>query len=138
MQIREATEKDRAAVFNLATKLATSYAVSKQGFDQSFSTVLKLDHMLIAVAEDDDKICGYVLGNYNPCFYASGNAAWVAEILVQEPYRGQDIGRKLMHYFETWAKRNNCILVSLATRRAAPFYQAIGYEDSAAYFKKSL
>lgn len=29
MQIREATEKDRAAVFNLATKLATSYAVSK-------------------------------------------------------------------------------------------------------------
>ena len=93
MQIREATEKDKAAVFNLATKLATSYAVSKQGFDQSFSTVLELDHMLIAVAEDDDKICGYVLGNYNPCFYASGNVAWVAEILVQEPYRGQGPGR---------------------------------------------
>jgi hypothetical protein len=28
--------------------------------------------------------------------------------------------------------------VALATRRAAPFYRALGYEDSATYFRKVL
>jgi hypothetical protein len=30
----------------------------------------------------------------------------------------------------------NCALVALATRRAKPFYLAIGYEESAAYLRK--
>lgn len=29
-------------------------------------------------------------------------------------------------------------LFALATRRAAPFYAALGYEDSATYFRKLL
>ena len=29
-------------------------------------------------------------------------------------------------------------LIALATRRAAPFYRALGYEESAAYFRKVL
>ena len=29
-------------------------------------------------------------------------------------------------------------IVALATRRAAPFYDALGYEDSAVYFRKLL
>ncbi|MGI5183418.1 hypothetical protein ACQEVZ_44890 [Dactylosporangium sp. CA-152071] len=32
----------------------------------------------------------------------------------------------------------NCSLVTLATRRAAPFYVALGYEESAAYLRKVL
>ena len=31
-----------------------------------------------------------------------------------------------------------CALVALATRRAAPFYRAAGYEESATYFRKVL
>jgi hypothetical protein len=43
-----------------------------------------------------------------------------------------------MTEFERWARRRGCALVALATRRAAPFYHAIGYEDSAAYLRKLL
>ena len=32
----------------------------------------------------------------------------------------------------------DCALVALATRRAAPFYRALGYEESAVYFRKIL
>ena len=39
---------------------------------------------------------------------------------------------------EDWARRRGARYVALATRRAAPFYQALGYEDSAVYFKKPL
>ena len=40
--------------------------------------------------------------------------------------------------FERWARAGNCVIVTLATRRAAAFYRALGYEESAAYFKKPL
>jgi ribosomal protein S18 acetylase RimI-like enzyme len=40
--------------------------------------------------------------------------------------------------FERWAAEQGCALVALATRRAAPFYRALGYEDSATYFRKVL
>jgi hypothetical protein len=43
-----------------------------------------------------------------------------------------------MSAFERWAAGHGCTLVALATRRAAPFYRALGYEDSAAYLRKVL
>jgi hypothetical protein len=36
------------------------------------------------------------------------------------------------------AATRDCALVALATRRAAPFYHALGYEESAVYFRKIL
>jgi hypothetical protein len=43
-----------------------------------------------------------------------------------------------MNAFEAWAVTEGCALVALATRRAAPFYRALDYEESAAYFRKLL
>jgi hypothetical protein len=43
-----------------------------------------------------------------------------------------------MQGFEAWAAKRGSKLVALATRRAAPFYQALGYEESAIYFRKLL
>jgi hypothetical protein len=40
--------------------------------------------------------------------------------------------------FEQWAAARDCALVALATRRAAPFYRALGYEQSAIYHRKIL
>ena len=36
------------------------------------------------------------------------------------------------------AAGQDCILIALATRRAAPFYRALGYAESAVYFRKVL
>jgi hypothetical protein len=43
-----------------------------------------------------------------------------------------------MAAFEQWAADRGSRLVGLATRRAAPFYAALGYEESAAYLRKLL
>jgi hypothetical protein len=43
-----------------------------------------------------------------------------------------------MNEFEQWAAAAGCTLIALATRRAAPFYRALGYQESAAYFRKVL
>jgi GNAT superfamily N-acetyltransferase len=60
---------------------------------------------------------------------------------VRDQERGRGIGRILMSAFEQWAAAQGCALVALvalATRRATPFYRALGYEESATYFRKVL
>ncbi len=57
---------------------------------------------------------------------------------MRDQDRGRGIGRILMDAFERWAATEGCALVALATRRAGPFYRALGYEESATYFRKVL
>jgi GNAT superfamily N-acetyltransferase len=68
----------------------------------------------------------------------TGRRAGVEEVFVRGQYRARGVGRALMSGFEQWAAVRDCALVALATRRAAPFYRALGYEESAVYFRKIL
>lgn len=43
-----------------------------------------------------------------------------------------------MRGFEHEARTAGARLIALATRRASSFYEAIGYEPSATYFRKVL
>ena len=58
--------------------------------------------------------------------------------MVREDRRRKGVGEGLMNQFEQWAKTRGSKLVALATRRAAAFYLALGYEESASYFRKLL
>jgi len=88
--------------------------------------------------EADDGVIGYCLGFDHYAFYANGRVSWVEEIMVQEDRRKEGVGRDLMAAFKEWARSRGSRLVGLATRRAAPFYLALGYEDSAVFFRKLL
>ena len=90
--------------------------------------------MLVATA--DEQLTGYLLGFKHLTFYANGPVGWVEEILVRSERRQSGTGRALMHSFEDWAASSGCALVALATRRAKPFYLAIGYQESATYLRK--
>ena len=56
--------------------------------------------------------------------------------MVAASVRGAGTGRLLMAAAESWARSIGAAYVALATRRAAPFYCALGYAESATYFKK--
>jgi GNAT superfamily N-acetyltransferase len=92
--------------------------------------------LLVAAASGD--CVGYVLGFSHLTFYANGPVGWVEEIVVHHEHRGRGVGQMLMTGFEQWAARRDFTLVALATRRAAPFYSALGYEDSAVYLRKII
>lgn len=90
------------------------------------------------MACDSGRVVGYVIGFAPYTFYANGRVSWVEEIMVSEDVRQHDVGRQLMKRFEQWARSRDSKLVALATRRAAPFYKGIGYDESATYFRKVL
>ena len=92
----------------------------------------------LLLAADGQEVIGCLLGFRHLTFYANGPVAWVEEVVVRPGDRGGGVGGALMSAFEEWAAGHGCALVALATRRAAPFYLAVGYEESAVYFRKVL
>jgi GNAT superfamily N-acetyltransferase len=136
--IRPAQPGDGPAVAELAGALAQTYPLFRPAFDASFEAVLADPDACLLVALDGDRPVGYLLGFRHLTFYANGGIGAVEEVMVAEARRGRGIGRALMVAFEQWARDANCALVTLATRRAAAFYRALGYEESAAYFRKPL
>jgi len=140
-EIRRATAKDAENVAYLAKELAQSFAFDADKFRVYYPALLAkaaTDDACLLIAVDGDEQLGYLLGFQHVSFFANGPVAQVEEILVRGSHQGQGIGKALMDEFERWAAVLGCTLVALATRRAAPFYHALGYEESATYFRKVL
>lgn len=135
--IRLARSEDASILLDLAKELATSFAVEDASFHQTLRALLSDQSAYLAVAEED-VVVGYILGFDHLTFFANGRAAWVEEIMVRQGNRRSGVGRLLMQSFEAWAKARDAKLIALATRRAALFYAALGYEESATYFRKVL
>jgi GNAT superfamily N-acetyltransferase len=136
--IRNAVEQDRYSVFLLAQELATSFAIERSAFDDSYFKLLTRTDALLAVASQGGSIVGYCLAFDHPAFFANGLVTWVEEIMVAQESRRSGVGKKLMAYVEQWAGERGSQMIALATRRAAAFYQAVGYTESATYFRKIL
>ena len=136
--IRKATEEDADAIFGLAKEFATSFLPERAAFENALAAIISNDEANLNVAEVDGEVVGYCLGFDHYAFYANGRVAWVEEITVKEPLRRRGLGKLLMENFEEWSSNRGNKLVALATRRAASFYESIGYEDSATFFRKLL
>lgn len=136
--IRKAEHSDADTLFVLVDQFATSFRPEREGFEASLGHLLADDSAHLLVAELDGALIGYCLGFDHYTFYANGRVSWVEEIMVRQDVRRGGVGRALMDDFEAWARSRGSKLVALATRRAAPFYTALGYEESATYFRKLL
>lgn len=136
--IRRAIPTDSERVFDLAQDFATSFLPEPGAFDVAFKHLIVQDDALLLISEDSEQLVGYLLGFDHYALFANGRISWVEEVMVQQDRRRQRIGKDLMEQFEQWAKSRGSKLVALATRRAAAFYHALGYEESATYFRKLL
>jgi GNAT superfamily N-acetyltransferase len=138
LEVRPARPADLDQVWPLARDFATSYRPVRESYEQTFARVLESPHALFLVAADGASIRGYLLAHAHDTFLANGPVAWVEELMVDAPSRGQGIGRALMNDAERWAASAGAAYVSLASRRAGLFYLALGYDESATFYKKAV
>jgi GNAT superfamily N-acetyltransferase len=137
--IRAAQTADREHVWPLAHDFATSFQPERASFDASFDALLAAPDTLVLVAETPQlSIVGYLLATSHLTFFANGPVAWIEEVMVDSNARRNGVGRALMAGAEDWSRAINAAYVALASRRARDFYLALGYEDSAAFYKKPL
>jgi GNAT superfamily N-acetyltransferase len=135
-EVRPATRADAAALLTLASTFATSFVVDPARFDHSLDELLLHHDSALFVAVDGAATLGYVAASVHPTLYANGPVAWIEELMVAEEARGRGIGRALATAVEQWGLSRGVRAVSLATRRSATFWHAVGYEESAAYLRK--
>jgi GNAT superfamily N-acetyltransferase len=137
-KIRVAKDVDVGDLFPIVAEFATSFIPERPPFQRAFQRLQGDDHACLLVADHDGRPVGYLLGFEHLTFFANGPVAWVEEVAVHSSWRRKGVGRALMAQFEEWSGSRGAKLVALATRRAAGFYRALGYEESATYFRKVL
>ncbi|MGC4941885.1 GNAT family N-acetyltransferase [Kribbella sp. DT2] len=137
--IRPARSDDQEKVWPLARDFATSFSPRRDAFDANWPRLVDAPQTILLVAEAPrGEVVGYLLGSSHLTFLANGPVAWVEEVMVDQNQRETGVGRSLMEYAESWATSIGAAYLALASRRAGPFYLALGYEDSATFFKKAL
>ena len=138
INIRPAVAANSPGVFELAKDFAVSFAPEIGPFARSFDHLIAADDSLLLVADETGQLLGYLLAFDHHALWVNGRVAWIEELAVRADRRRQGIGRHLMGKFEEWARLRGSRVAALATRRAADFYAALGYEASATYFRKVL
>ncbi|GAA3221083.1 GNAT family N-acetyltransferase [Oerskovia jenensis] len=136
--VRRATADDLDAVWPLARDFATSFTPRREPFETTFGALLTVpDALLLVVARASD-VVGYLLAHRHRTFLADAPVVWVEEVAVDAELRGQGLGRELMTAAAQWAADSGAAYVALASRRSGDFYRALGYEDSATFYKKPV
>jgi GNAT superfamily N-acetyltransferase len=138
LSIRRATEDDADALFLLVQDFAVTFVPERSAFENSLLEILADADANLSVAVLENQVVGYCLGSDRYTFYANGRTSFVEELMVREDLRKRGVGRKLIGCFEQWSVSRGSKLVGLFTRRAARFYEAIGYESSGTFFRRLL
>jgi len=139
LEIRPARPSDREALWPLLGALAITFEPDRVAFDAAFDALLAGPDTLVLVAEVPELgVVGYLVAYRQMTLLANGPAVWVGELIVDDRVRRAGVGRTLMARAEDWSRERGAAQVALATSRAGEFYRALGYEDSAAYFRKKL
>jgi GNAT superfamily N-acetyltransferase len=137
--VRPARLDDRDRIWPLTQQFATSFDPERGAFDSAYAALVGQADTFLAVAElPTAGIAGYTLASSHLTLFANGPVAWVEELMVSPDWRLSGMGSSLMRAAEQWAKEHGAAYLALATRRAADFYRAIGYSESATLFRKVL
>ncbi|MEO3860644.1 GNAT family N-acetyltransferase [Acrocarpospora sp. B8E8] len=138
LQLRRAEKTDADQIFALAREFALSFRPERAPFDAALPQLMENEDAFLMVATVDGVVRGYLLGFTHLTLFANGRVAWVEEAMIEGGFRRHGLGRLLLEEFEAWARTRDAGYVALATRRAAEFYRALGYDVSATYYRKML
>jgi ribosomal protein S18 acetylase RimI-like enzyme len=135
---REATEMDVPACAELLNALFSqelefhpNLTLQLQGLTQIMNSP---DTGRILVAETDHKVIGMVSLLFSISTALGGRVATLEDLIIQESYRRQGIGKQLLHAAMDFAKNKGCLRITLLTdhtnNTAIRFYESLGFIKS--------
>ncbi|MGW3133354.1 N-acetyltransferase family protein [Streptomyces sp. NPDC001123] len=139
--VRDATPADADDIFRLLSGFVTSYRADREVFDgATFPRIIEAASVGGAeflVAEEDSCVVGYLLALRMPTLFAGGTILEVLELTVAEPVRGRGTGSALIRAVQAKAREVKDVEVTVPTRRAAGFYRALGFHETAVHLRWS-
>jgi GNAT superfamily N-acetyltransferase len=128
--IRLARPEDAEALTNLAGQLGYPSTVAQ--IRKRFEMLLeRSEENAVFVAESDGNILGWVHTHIYTLLVDDPETE-IGGLVVDEKYRGQSIGEKLMRAAEAWTLEKGCSSVYLRSNvirtQAHEFYKRLGYD----------
>lgn len=140
IEIRIATQADVNRIANLLVQLGYPTEISE--FEKRFKRLLKDENELIYVAVIANQVCGFISMHFIPQIAMEGDFARISYFCVDQAFRDQKVGQKLLAEAERCASLRDCDRIELhcaAHRHAAQlFYRKQNYIESAKYLMKKL
>lgn len=138
MIIRKATQEDAERVWELLGQMGALFVPNREAFERNYPTLVDSDDELLLVAENEGDVVGYALTVFSTLLYTNGLSAQLQELVVDESKRQQGTGRALVKAVEDECAKRGAAQLVVATRRAAGFYDRLGYYISADYLKRTF
>lgn len=136
-RIRPATLDDVDAIFSLLEQLGIGDVPNRASFEEAFTDAVKEahDHILL-VADLDGVVVGYALTTVARLLYTNGDSAQLQELVVDSSARDRGVGSKLVAAVEAECRSRGVRQLTVASLRAAAFYERLDYRSTADYLKK--
>lgn len=138
MIIRRARAEDAERIWELLGQMGAAFEPERDAFDRNFPTLIESPDELLLVAEDAGEVVGYTLTVFCTLLYTNGLSGQLQELVVDESKRRAGAGRALVQAVEAECRDRGAKQLVVATRRAAGFYDRLGYYISADYLKRSF
>ncbi|MEX0385878.1 GNAT family N-acetyltransferase [Spiribacter onubensis] len=121
--IRDAVLEDLPEIIEMV-RVSTASALPSLSFDPEVThDVVEagiLDqNTLVAVAEDDEGLCGYVIGVINLCWFGNDRVASDWMVYAENRAKGW-LGYRLLSRFVDWAKENDARLINTLNLSGIP------------------
>jgi GNAT superfamily N-acetyltransferase len=140
-EIREACPRDYARIAELAGQLG--YRSSAEEISARLEGMKRSSDHFVFVAELNGEVAGW-LGVYICRMVEAEARAEISGLVVDERFRSQRIGWRLLDRAERWAREKGCGVIGLRSNvirdRAHAFYERNGYKHvkSQKAFRKEI
>ena len=138
LTVRPATTADAEALFALLREFAMSYTPDRIEFQKNLPKLVESDRQVLLVAAEDERVVGYAMASESMTLYANGRTVELIELVAKEARREHGIGRVLVEAVLEWARERGCVEVNVPTRRAGAYYEKLGFEETAAFYRYKL
>ena len=142
IQVRDVGPRDFDQVFGLLKQLWSYKQLDYTGMKNMFDHNLRSPAHFYIVAHYGPQVVGFCSLTIKHNLWQQGLLGNIDEMVVEENYRGQGIGKKLVQRITEIAVENNCKCLELESSfhraEAHDFYTKLGFEKRAWFFSKQL
>lgn len=132
VQLRTAHERDLTELASLAGELGYPLAPAIISANL-LQIVARPEHCLLVACDAEDRAIAF-LHAYQRISLASVPSVEIAGLVVAADWRGQGVGRRLIHALQDWARQQGVMVLRLRSNvqrdDAHRFYQQLGFRIS--------